>query len=242
MRFDATQHFNVAPMHLAPPGYHDAGVWPPELCGQLDVKVRCGSAGDPAGALQRRGAATEKPAAAARDLAQMDCLQSEACCLAATQRQWGNAAHASCRRTRSAALPLRSTSGATQGTARDPPQDKAWAFWERRTHAVVWRLLQQGLLSLDELRRAVEGLPPADASRSYYEKWVGRKQTIQILAQSLQLQAHRWRTLLPCRSHASGPRLARARSLSAAGAARSDRRSHAHCMRIASSQVGRGGG
>jgi len=27
-------------MHLFPPGYHDAGAWPVELAGQLDVKVR----------------------------------------------------------------------------------------------------------------------------------------------------------------------------------------------------------
>ncbi|GBF90736.1 nitrile hydratase subunit alpha [Raphidocelis subcapitata] len=50
-------------------------------------------------------------------------------------------------------------------------QDKPWAFWERRTHAVVWRLLARGHLTLDELRRAVEGLPEAEAARSYYEKW-----------------------------------------------------------------------
>jgi hypothetical protein len=49
-------------------------------------------------------------------------------------------------------------------------QDRPWAYWERRTHAVVWRLLQKGLLSLDELRRAVEQLPEAEAKRSYYEK------------------------------------------------------------------------
>ena len=49
------------------------------------------------------------------------------------------------------------------------PQDKPWAFWERRTHAVVWRLLAHGLLTLDELRRAVQ-LPGAEAARTYYEK------------------------------------------------------------------------
>jgi hypothetical protein len=34
----------------------------------------------------------------------------------------------------------------------------------------VWRLLAKRLITLDELRRAVEGLPNADAARSYYEK------------------------------------------------------------------------
>jgi hypothetical protein len=35
---------------------------------------------------------------------------------------------------------------------------------------VVWGLLQRGLLTLDELRRAVEALPEEEAKRSYYEK------------------------------------------------------------------------
>jgi hypothetical protein len=56
---------------------------------------------------------------------------------------------------------------------RTPKQDRPWAYWERRTHAVVFRLIGKGLLSLDELRRGVEQLPPADAARSYYEKWAG---------------------------------------------------------------------
>jgi hypothetical protein len=37
--------------------------------------------------------------------------------------------------------------------------DRAYAYWERQTHAVVWLLTKKGHLTLDELRRSIEGLP-----------------------------------------------------------------------------------
>jgi hypothetical protein len=50
--------------------------------------------------------------------------------------------------------------------------EPAVAYWERQTHALVGIVSSKGLLTVDELRRGVEGLPPAAyESLPYYEKW-----------------------------------------------------------------------
>jgi hypothetical protein len=40
----------------------------------------------------------------------------------------------------------------------EPPYE----FWERQVHGTVWMLTKKRLLTLDELRRAIEGLPDYD--------------------------------------------------------------------------------
>jgi Nitrile hydratase beta subunit len=51
---------------------------------------------------------------------------------------------------------------------REPPV----AYWERQTHALVGLTSAKGFLTVDELRRGVEALPPAAyEGLSYYEKW-----------------------------------------------------------------------
>lgn len=57
--------------------------------------------------------------------------------------------------------------------------DKKWKFWERQCHGVVWLLVQKGLMSLDELRRATEALP-GYASMDYYTKWAAASAAIAI--------------------------------------------------------------
>ncbi|WIA14489.1 hypothetical protein OEZ85_003011 [Tetradesmus obliquus] len=57
--------------------------------------------------------------------------------------------------------------------------DRPWKAWERECHGVVWLLVQKGLMSLDELRRATEALP-GYASMSYYEKWASASAAIAI--------------------------------------------------------------
>lgn len=55
------------------------------------------------------------------------------------------------------------------------PAEHDYAPWEKRTDAIL-RLLNGGtrpLLSVDEFRRAIEGLGPgAYESLSYYERWI----------------------------------------------------------------------
>lgn len=51
---------------------------------------------------------------------------------------------------------------------REPPV----AYWERTTHVLVGLVSAKGHLTVDELRRGIEALPPsAYESLSYYEKW-----------------------------------------------------------------------
>ena len=95
-----------------------------------------------------------------------------------------------------AVLPQTNNDNAGHHANNNPPfphthrlQDKQWAFWERRTHAVVWRLLQKGLLTLDELRRAVEALPDAEAARSYYEKWAAATTAVLLERGAISRQA-----------------------------------------------------
>ena len=44
--------------------------------------------------------------------------------------------------------------------------------WERKTHALVEVLREQGIIYTDELRRGIESLPPEKyETLSYYERW-----------------------------------------------------------------------
>ncbi|KAK9812957.1 hypothetical protein WJX72_006391 [[Myrmecia] bisecta] len=61
------------------------------------------------------------------------------------------------------------------GVPDDAPLDLAEppvAFWHRQTHALLTMLSRKGLITVDELRRATEGLPEAAYnSMSYYQRW-----------------------------------------------------------------------
>eukprot|EP00927_Polykrikos_kofoidii_P020385 TRINITY_DN19653_c0_g1_i7.p1 TRINITY_DN19653_c0_g1~~TRINITY_DN19653_c0_g1_i7.p1 ORF type:complete len:594 (-),score=81.17 TRINITY_DN19653_c0_g1_i7:207-1988(-) len=51
-------------------------------------------------------------------------------------------------------------------------EEKSYSLWERQTHALLLLLVNDGRLSVDELRRAIEGLHPVHyANWGYYEKW-----------------------------------------------------------------------
>ncbi len=48
------------------------------------------------------------------------------------------------------------------------------ADWEARVYALATVLRQRGLFNTDELRDAIERLPPGEyLSASYYERWLG---------------------------------------------------------------------
>lgn len=53
------------------------------------------------------------------------------------------------------------------------PDEHEYEPWEKRVHAVRELLATKGLLRVDELRRAVEGLGEERYQRlSYYEQWI----------------------------------------------------------------------
>ncbi len=61
------------------------------------------------------------------------------------------------------------------GVLKEPfsPDEHEYAPWEKRVHAVRELLATKGLLRVDELRRAVEGLGDEKYKRlTYYEQWV----------------------------------------------------------------------
>lgn len=64
--------------------------------------------------------------------------------------------------------------------------DKAehnYALWEKRTHALLILLGSpaKNILRVDELRRAIESLPPeAYEKMSYYERWISAVETLMI--------------------------------------------------------------
>jgi nitrile hydratase len=68
------------------------------------------------------------------------------------------------------------------GRATDAPIDRAeheLADWELLTDALVGALIGRGVMNVDELRRGIESMPPADYERaSYYERWVFSMGTI----------------------------------------------------------------
>jgi nitrile hydratase len=64
----------------------------------------------------------------------------------------------------------------------DEPIDRSeheLADWELLTDALAGVLGSQGLMNVDELRRAIEGMPPEEYERaSYYERWLYSLETI----------------------------------------------------------------
>jgi nitrile hydratase subunit beta len=47
------------------------------------------------------------------------------------------------------------------------------ADWELRADALVSALAKRGVMNVDQLRRGIESMPPADYERaSYYERWL----------------------------------------------------------------------
>ena len=62
------------------------------------------------------------------------------------------------------------------GWSTDAPIDRTehpLADWELTMDALVGALGSQGLMNTDELRRAIEGIPPAEyEAATYYERWL----------------------------------------------------------------------
>jgi nitrile hydratase subunit beta len=53
-----------------------------------------------------------------------------------------------------------------------PRAEHELAFWEKRVDATLQLLARKRLMTVDELRRGIESLPPEDYDRmSYYERW-----------------------------------------------------------------------
>ena len=53
------------------------------------------------------------------------------------------------------------------------------ADWEVLTDALVGALGREGVMNVDELRRGIESMPPADYERAgYYERWLFSIETI----------------------------------------------------------------
>jgi nitrile hydratase len=51
--------------------------------------------------------------------------------------------------------------------------------WELLTDALVGALSRAGVMNVDELRRGIESMPPAEYERaSYYERWLFSAETI----------------------------------------------------------------
>jgi hypothetical protein len=54
------------------------------------------------------------------------------------------------------------------------PEPPFGADWEARVYALATLLRRRGLFNGDELRNAIERLPPAQyLAASYYERWLG---------------------------------------------------------------------
>jgi nitrile hydratase subunit beta len=55
------------------------------------------------------------------------------------------------------------------------------AGWELLTDAIVGALGERGVMNVDELRRGIESMPPAEYERaSYYERWLYSVEAILI--------------------------------------------------------------
>jgi nitrile hydratase subunit beta len=68
------------------------------------------------------------------------------------------------------------------GWPTDAPIDRSeheLADWEVLTDAIVGALGERGVMNVDELRRGIESMPPAEYERaSYYERWLHSVETI----------------------------------------------------------------
>ena len=70
----------------------------------------------------------------------------------------------------------------TGGRPIDEPidrRDHELEDWELLTDALLGALSRAGVMNVDELRRGIESMPPADYERaSYYERWLFSAETI----------------------------------------------------------------
>lgn len=70
------------------------------------------------------------------------------------------------------------------GMPTDEPIDRAeheWADWEHVTNALVGVLRRRELINVDELRRGIEAMAPAEyESSSYYERWSASIETLLV--------------------------------------------------------------
>jgi hypothetical protein len=58
-------------------------------------------------------------------------------------------------------------------------REHALEDWEVLTDALAGALARRGLVNVDELRRGIESIPPAEYERaSYYERWLFSMETI----------------------------------------------------------------
>ncbi len=68
------------------------------------------------------------------------------------------------------------------GLPTDAPIDRTeheLADWELLMDAIVGTLGRRGVMNVDELRRGIEGMEPADyESASYYERWLFATETV----------------------------------------------------------------
>ena len=68
------------------------------------------------------------------------------------------------------------------GLPTDEPIDRSeheWADWEHTTNALVGALRTRDLMSVDELRRGIESIPPElYESYTYYERWSTSLETL----------------------------------------------------------------
>ena len=68
------------------------------------------------------------------------------------------------------------------GWTTDAPIDRAeheLADWELLMDAVVDALARSGVMNVDEMRRSVESMPPAEyEAASYYERWLFAAETV----------------------------------------------------------------
>ena len=57
--------------------------------------------------------------------------------------------------------------------------EHVWEDWEHLTNALVGALRSRGIMSVDELRRGIESIPPElYESYSYYERWAASLETL----------------------------------------------------------------
>ena len=70
----------------------------------------------------------------------------------------------------------------TGGRPIDEPIDRrehGLEDWELLTDALLGALSRAGVMNVDELRRGIESMPPAEYERaSYYERWLFSAETI----------------------------------------------------------------
>ena len=63
-----------------------------------------------------------------------------------------------------------------------PEDDAAFhADWERRVRAMMMGLIRRGAFNIDEMRRAIESIPPAEyLASSYFERWLAALRLLMV--------------------------------------------------------------